>query len=73
MGGRGRRLERKRLGVKVQRPAHSDACPVLFTAEYERSLEESGEGGKEGVHWEAEDSSSPKMGGRCCNSYLCFD
>ena len=49
---------------------------MIFAAEYERSQEESGEGGKEGVQegsWEAEDSSSPKMGGRCSNSYLCFD
>ena len=49
---------------------------MLFTAEHERSLEESGEGRKEGLQkgsWEAENSSSPKMGGMCSNSYLCFD
>ena len=63
-------------GQSTETSSQSDACPVIFATEYERSLEESGERGKAGLQkgsWEAEDSSSPKMGGRCSNSYLCFD
>ena len=49
---------------------------VIFSAEYERSLEESRKGGKAGPQkgsWVAEHSSSPKMGGRYSNSYQRFD
>ena len=50
---------------------------MIFAAEHERSLEESGEEGKEGVQegsWEAEDGPE-KMWGRwmCSDCYLCFD
>ena len=47
-------------------------------AEYERSLEESGDGGKEGLEkgsWEAKDSPE-KMCGMwmmCSDCFLCFD
>ena len=51
---------------------------MIFAVEYERSLEESGEGGKEGQEkgsWEAKDSPE-KMCGMwmmCSDCYLCFD
>ena len=36
-------------GQSTKTSSQSDACPVIFAAEYERSLEESGEGGKKGL------------------------